>query len=1096
MTTEHKEILTSNRVEIVTDLLVDDVLNFLRSKMVFDQDDAELIRAEKTSKRQAEKLLDLLEKKSDAAFYYFRESLSEPYPHLLELLQESRRPKAVSDVRDINARVENVLLEGGVPQRPEIFTNRGRELHKIRTALKSLKDKDGWVILHGMAGCGKTVLGSEALRDIILLEECFPGGVHWIRIGPVDQSKLLMRMQNLCARLDSDHSRQPPRNLEEAKDRLRVLFAHQYPRSLLILDDLWHSSNVKYFDIRCRILVTSRDAGIANFVGGSKAKVCICEGFTENESLQILAQWTKQPVNNLPEEAKEIFKLTNGSPLAISMIGALLRDHPKRWSYYVKLLNKRNVSKLKPKFEYEYPTLSEAIRMSINSLDDELRALYDDFVLFDEDPKVPAQVLCILWEEEFEVVEDWMEELVNKSLAKRNVKSEDVTETFYSIHNLQLTFLIEQTKDKSLEALHKKLVDRYGKVYKEKFSDMIDDGYIHWNLLRHMIKAGQLKLAQDLVTDLKWLAAKLKVTGPADLLNDYLSVKGNVDNMVVLMLFSVWDSGSGRELLNFAGHKKDVFSCSFSPDDRNVLSCSADNTVKVWNCETRVELITFSGHTDIVRCCCYSPDGSKIVSCSDDTYVKVWDSTSGKELFSLEGGTNSAVTFCCFKPTGSNIVGVSDTVVKIWDSTTGQEIKNLQMSSTTLSLAYSSDDSILAVGMSDTTVQLWNSISEGSLGVYRGHSGWVHCVTFSKDASKLVSASDDETVKIWAVDTTTVESSVKLRMVFDVIFSEDSLTIAITDTCNRLMIFEGETVAMLSQSDAQQSKITSIRFSCDGQKVAIGFKDGSVKILDKDSCKVLQEFKNHLERVKWCAFSQCGQLLVSVSDDCTVKVYSCSEGRLMFSLEGHMASVQRCMFFNHDNKLLVTSSLDGTLKVWNVHAGNLEFTCHPSHNGKKSIEIALQHFSLSTLQNWLQIVSIFCCQQSFQVWEASSGTLLYSLGPHPDCVRSASFSLDNQFICTGCDDGTIRVWNVSDGREVAVCSRHDEWVSSCVFSRDSNLLVSVSNNIKWWKRDGTLCQQFNLKGVQAKNILCSSDFKTFVSVDNIGMIYVLKKISP
>lgn len=35
---------------------------------------------------------------------------------------------------------------------------------------------------------------------------------------------------------------------------------------------------------------------------------------------------------------------------------------------------------------------------------------------------------------------------------------------------------------------------------------------------------------------------------------------------------------------------------------------------------------------------------------------------------------------------------------------------------------------------------------------------------------------------------------------------------------------------MLSQSDAQQSKITSIRFSCDGQKVAIGFKDGSVKV--------------------------------------------------------------------------------------------------------------------------------------------------------------------------------------------------------------------------------------------------------------------------
>lgn len=44
--------------------------------------------------------------------------------------------------------------------------------------------------------------------------------------------------------------------------------------------------------------------------------------------------------------------------------------------------------------------------------------------------------------------------------------------------------------------------------------------------------------------------------------------------------------------------------------------------------------------------------------------------------------------------------------------------------------------------------QLWNAVSEGSLGVYRGHSGWVHCVAFSQDSCKLVSSSDDETVKV------------------------------------------------------------------------------------------------------------------------------------------------------------------------------------------------------------------------------------------------------------------------------------------------------------------------------------------------------------
>ena len=65
---------------------------------------------------------------------------------------------------------------------------------------------------------------------------------------------------------------------------------------------------------------------------------------------------------------------------------------------------------------------------------------------------------------------------------------------------------------------------------------MIDDGYIHWNLLRHMLKAGLVDMAEKLVTDLRWLAAKLRITGPADLLNDYMSIKGVVDNKVLSLM--------------------------------------------------------------------------------------------------------------------------------------------------------------------------------------------------------------------------------------------------------------------------------------------------------------------------------------------------------------------------------------------------------------------------------------------------------------------------------------------------------------------------------------------------------------------------------
>lgn len=51
MIIEYKDIFIINRVEIVVDLIVDDVFNFFRSKMVFDLDDVELIRVEKILRR-------------------------------------------------------------------------------------------------------------------------------------------------------------------------------------------------------------------------------------------------------------------------------------------------------------------------------------------------------------------------------------------------------------------------------------------------------------------------------------------------------------------------------------------------------------------------------------------------------------------------------------------------------------------------------------------------------------------------------------------------------------------------------------------------------------------------------------------------------------------------------------------------------------------------------------------------------------------------------------------------------------------------------------------------------------------------------------
>ena len=61
---------------------------------------------------------------------------------------------------------------------------------------------------------------------------------------------------------------------------------------------------------------------------------------------------------------------------------------------------------------------------------------------------------------------------------------------------------------------------------------MIDDGYIHWNLIQHLLKAGLQKEAFALLVNLTWVTAKLQVTGPADLISEYISIKEHIDGKV------------------------------------------------------------------------------------------------------------------------------------------------------------------------------------------------------------------------------------------------------------------------------------------------------------------------------------------------------------------------------------------------------------------------------------------------------------------------------------------------------------------------------------------------------------------------------------
>ena len=335
-----------------------------------------------------------------------------------------------------------------VPPLPVNFVERPEALAALRDAL--ITDDGGRHIaltaLQGMGGIGKTVLAQALCHDEVV-QQAFPDGIVWITIGKESAFDALTRMREVGKALGDDLSRYE--NELAAKNQYRSTIRKK--AALIVVDDVWRSSDLEPLRAedspRSRLLFTTRDASIAAAMG---AREHVADLLTEEQSREVLARWSRTEITNLPPIAAQLIHECGRLPLALSMVGAMLRGKPATyWKTVLEHLRNADLDKIKAQFpDYPYTDVLRAIQVSVDSLDETSRARYLALAVLLEEMAAAPPVQQCLWGVDENQAAETAEQFVSLSLAQR-----DQPEGSIRLHDLQLDYVRAQYPREDKEAL-------------------------------------------------------------------------------------------------------------------------------------------------------------------------------------------------------------------------------------------------------------------------------------------------------------------------------------------------------------------------------------------------------------------------------------------------------------------------------------------------------------------------------------------------------------------------------------------------------------------------------------------------------------------
>jgi WD40 repeat protein len=401
-----------------------------------------------------------------------------------------------------------------------------------------------------------------------------------------------------------------------------------------------------------------------------------------------------------------------------------------------------------------------------------------------------------------------------------------------------------------------------------------------------------------------------------------------------------------------------------------------------------------------------------------------------------------------------------------------------------------SGDGRLAVSASlDETLKVWDLESGSELKTLRGHNGCVYSVAMSTDGRLAVSASQDTTLKVWNLETGQVTHTLEGHTfpVGGVALSPDGRRAISGSWDMTVKIWDLETGREIGRLDGHTKSINGVAASADWKRAVSASEDGTLRVWDLEAGEELHTLEGHSDDVWAVAISADGRLAVSGSEDATVKVWDLQTGRVSRTLKGHAWPVYG-VAISTDGRFAVSASGDETLKVWNLQTWELLRTLE-GH--------AAAVFGVTLSPDGRLVVSA-SEDTTLKVWDLETGRVIRTVEGHCKAANGLAVSAGGAVAVVASSDKTLRVLDPESRREVRMLVGHSSFVYDVAVSADGRSAISASgdNTLKVWNlQTGRALRTLSGHSSTVWSVALSADGRLAVSASEDGTVRVWEVMS-